>query len=744
EYLQADGDNEVTTCHGDTIWVGNHFYTESGNYRDTIKTKAGCDSIVVSKFKFEYLQADGDNEVTTCHGDTIWVGNHFYTESGSYRDTIKTKSGCDSIVVLRLNVLPIGLPVIDSISICLEDSSSINGFHINGTNEILDTFKTEFGCDSTVIHIVSIKPQADTTFNYMICRGEPITVIDGNTFNTDTLYSTLMAFEGYECKVRTTINVAEVPTLNLKDTAITLCGVRNTNFELDSIEHATYRWEPTEGVSRPFDRATAISIVGDSATYKVHIDRGSCNDSLNVHFNYFNTSNLILTSGSHQDLGELETISLALCNDKQDPISLISPSIFDSENKYGTDRWYTYHKALHWAVYRDSISAESGIFSNTLGNTADSTSAPVLTQTGQSGSYYFVATDTTSNCSDTVALDLQLKERPRIAISLNGANRLDICEGSTIDIDAFVHVDSMNATITEQGWLFDGKPYNTTDSIFATADSVHFLTYFATNVCGTSRSDSTYFTSQGELTFADSLLLAGSDSAYQEMKKDQLTIRQAIEVNVHRPLNASDLLLVTNPHNKANVFAGSDAELELHTPQQLATIWWYRVRDEFDAISGTYYDANGNLYDALEQNDEMLGVEDIARVNAPFKLPLHALTQTGTYYAVVSDSICPAIHSNLAEITVTELIPTAITPYKRDNLNDTFMLGYPVQIYNRYGQLVHESDNGWNGTYRGLLADPGVYYYSLTMRDGSIRKGTIEVVDLYGKSTLLNKGWVVR
>jgi len=54
--------------------------------------------------------------------------------------------------------------------------------------------------------------------------------------------------------------------------------------------------------------------------------------------------------------------------------------------------------------------------------------------------------------------------------------------------------------------------------------------------------------------------------------------------------------------------------------------------------------------------------------------------------------------------------------------------GYKVEIYNRYKQKVYEGENGWDGTYRGKLAEPGTYFYRLFMKDGRILKGTVEVV----------------
>ncbi|MCR5496650.1 MAG: gliding motility-associated C-terminal domain-containing protein [Paludibacteraceae bacterium] len=74
------------------------------------------------------------------------------------------------------------------------------------------------------------------------------------------------------------------------------------------------------------------------------------------------------------------------------------------------------------------------------------------------------------------------------------------------------------------------------------------------------------------------------------------------------------------------------------------------------------------------------------------------------------------------------VIPTAFTPHFQDDMNDHFMPGYEVYIYDRYGNLVCHSEDGWDGTYRGEVATAGIYVYAVVMKDGEMRKGTIEVV----------------
>lgn len=72
-------------------------------------------------------------------------------------------------------------------------------------------------------------------------------------------------------------------------------------------------------------------------------------------------------------------------------------------------------------------------------------------------------------------------------------------------------------------------------------------------------------------------------------------------------------------------------------------------------------------------------------------------------------------------------IPTAFTPHFSDGMNDVFMKGYEVYIYDRYGNLITHSYDGWDGHYRGEVATAGVYVYVL-FDGGEQIKGTIEIV----------------
>ncbi|MCX7696408.1 MAG: gliding motility-associated C-terminal domain-containing protein, partial [Bacteroidales bacterium] len=55
-------------------------------------------------------------------------------------------------------------------------------------------------------------------------------------------------------------------------------------------------------------------------------------------------------------------------------------------------------------------------------------------------------------------------------------------------------------------------------------------------------------------------------------------------------------------------------------------------------------------------------------------------------------------------------VPNVFTPNGND-MNDRFLKGIFVKIFNRWGQLLYEGSDGWDGTYQGEPVNEGTYYY---------------------------------
>ncbi|MGM9809530.1 MAG: hypothetical protein ACI30J_01495 [Paludibacteraceae bacterium] len=197
---------EVTTkrtaeyiCEGDTFLFAGHALTESGIYYDTIPyATSGCDSLItvlelsVAQPTYGYLTAN------ICYGTEYLFGGQQLTASGTYVDTIVNTAKCDSIVTLTLTVdAPLtGTKYASFVKGC---SYTYNGVTYNQAGEyIVDTLKTENGCDSVITLILSEAEQGRDTVFAEVCPGEYYIDADFNTNVPGTHETTVMQEGGCE------------------------------------------------------------------------------------------------------------------------------------------------------------------------------------------------------------------------------------------------------------------------------------------------------------------------------------------------------------------------------------------------------------------------------------------------------------------------------------------------------------------------------------------------------------------
>jgi gliding motility-associated-like protein len=114
------------------------------------------------------------------------------------------------------------------------------------------------------------------------------------------------------------------------------------------------------------------------------------------------------------------------------------------------------------------------------------------------------------------------------------------------------------------------------------------------------------------------------------------------------------------------------------------------------------------------------------------RTPTATPSQTTTYCLTVSnngcsDSACLVVTVDGVTIDCgTVYIPNAFTPFNNDNLNEVFkpttdcVHDYNFLIFNRWGQKLFETtdtNEGWNGYYKGGACAEGVYIYKIIYTD---------------------------
>jgi len=67
-------------------------------------------------------------------------------------------------------------------------------------------------------------------------------------------------------------------------------------------------------------------------------------------------------------------------------------------------------------------------------------------------------------------------------------------------------------------------------------------------------------------------------------------------------------------------------------------------------------------------------------------------------------------------IEVAPYIPNVFSP-NGDGVNDIFMAGYDLQVFDRAGNSLYKGNTGWDGTYHGKTADNDTYFYLINYKD---------------------------
>ncbi len=138
-----------TICANDSFDFNGQLLTTTGTYRDTLQSASSCDSIIV-------LELNINTEIETVLAQTICSNSSFdfngqiLTSAGTYRDTLQSVSSCDSIIVLNLTVDD---QIATSLTrrICSGTNFDFNGQLLTLAGIYRDTFESVSGCDSIVL-----------------------------------------------------------------------------------------------------------------------------------------------------------------------------------------------------------------------------------------------------------------------------------------------------------------------------------------------------------------------------------------------------------------------------------------------------------------------------------------------------------------------------------------------------------------------------------------------------------------
>ncbi len=207
--LNAFINEAVETVIYDTICEGESYSyydfsgkTKAGLYKRKLQGINHCDSLACLHL-FVNPRAYTNLAYRICQGDTLKFADKFIGQdlcrTGVYYDTLSCVTGCDSVLILSLTVIP---PAISEFSVT---ACETNGYYwpavdktYNESGDFTAVLKTVEGCDSTVtLHLTIAKVYKDSE-EAEIQKGETYTFY-GHEYSEAGTYEVVVPGQGGEC-----------------------------------------------------------------------------------------------------------------------------------------------------------------------------------------------------------------------------------------------------------------------------------------------------------------------------------------------------------------------------------------------------------------------------------------------------------------------------------------------------------------------------------------------------------------
>lgn len=201
-------------------------FAADGFYEICVTASNACDDAPPTCITYE-VRSPGTLVIDEllCEGECVEANGVQYCETGSFQELVPLSNGCDSVILIDIEVFEVPTTMLD-VWICSDEEFFVDGVAYNTTGSYSQTVLTDNDCDSIVLlELLVIECEIEGTSDEIpvVCNGTP----------TGTLIFS--------------VNQGEAPLTytytNIANTAITGMGMTNllTNNEINGIPAGIYR-----------------------------------------------------------------------------------------------------------------------------------------------------------------------------------------------------------------------------------------------------------------------------------------------------------------------------------------------------------------------------------------------------------------------------------------------------------------------------------------------------------------------
>jgi gliding motility-associated-like protein len=241
---------DTVLCEGTAsfTWNGQTVFTDRDSiYYATLVSTSGCDSILI--LNLEILPSFRDTvSLTVCESSLPYPWESLILNTaGTYSDTLASTAGCDSILTIILQTVP---EFRDTVSLTICESSlpyPWESLILNTAGTYSDTLASTAGCDSILTIILQTVPEFRDTVSLTVCETDLPYLWETLTLNAAGTYSDILASTAGCDSIRTII-LQTVPEL-VVDVNITA-----DKLVVDEGESVTFTASPVNGGTNPVYR----------------------------------------------------------------------------------------------------------------------------------------------------------------------------------------------------------------------------------------------------------------------------------------------------------------------------------------------------------------------------------------------------------------------------------------------------------------------------------------------------------
>ncbi len=198
----------IATCYDYISPSGNYYWTNSGNYIDTMPNSNGCDSLIFIDLTI-WERSTYEMDQYSCYNYTSPSGNYNWSNSGVYQDTILNSNGCDSVLTINLTILEASSSVVYD-TVCESYSSPSGNYNWTSSGDYFDTIPNNNGCDSSMIFHLTILQNTSYALVNTSCHS--YTSPSGNyTWSNSGLYTDTLT-NSVGCDSILNLNITILPT----------------------------------------------------------------------------------------------------------------------------------------------------------------------------------------------------------------------------------------------------------------------------------------------------------------------------------------------------------------------------------------------------------------------------------------------------------------------------------------------------------------------------------------------------